>query len=160
MTAAASWLPDGDLRLEYRFTGNPAALRVPAPAPVAAADGLWQHTCCEAFVAAVDAVDYREFNLSPSTRWAAYRFAGYRQRDADWPVPGAPHIEFTPLDDGWRLVARVPAALLPEARQLAVSLTAVLESASGDLSYWALTHAGARPDFHLRSSFVLPLNRP
>jgi hypothetical protein len=33
----------------------------------------------------------------------------------------------------------------------------VIEDAQAQLSYWALRHAGARPDFHLADSFGLEI---
>jgi hypothetical protein len=44
-------------------------------------------------------------------------------------------------------------------RELEASLSAVIESSTGEISYWALKHAGAKPDFHDPASFVLPLQR-
>ncbi|MBL8399918.1 MAG: hypothetical protein JNL00_02570, partial [Candidatus Accumulibacter sp.] len=41
---------DGGLALAYCLRGDLARLRIPAPRPPEAADGLWEHTCFEAFV--------------------------------------------------------------------------------------------------------------
>lgn len=157
--AGAAIAGDGGLQLFYRIAGA-GTLRVPPAAPPAPADGLWQHTCCEAFVATVDATDYREFNLSPSGRWAVYRFTGYRERDAAWQSPTAPTITVRCDGDTLELVATLPAALLPAGDTLDLSLTVVTENLSGAMSHWALDHAGERPDFHQRSSFTLRLERP
>ena len=43
-------------------------------------DGLWEHTCFEAFIGCVDDAGYYEFNLSPSKDWQCYRFEAYRSR--------------------------------------------------------------------------------
>ena len=68
--------PDGrGLRVEYVLAGEIERLRIPALRPARAAERLWQHTCCEIFVARRGATGYREFNLSPSGEWAAYDFA-------------------------------------------------------------------------------------
>jgi hypothetical protein len=40
---------------------------------------------------------------------------------------------------------------------LEVSLTAVIEQVGEGVSYWALAHTGAEPDFHRRDSFWLRL---
>lgn len=42
------------------------------------ADGLWRHTCCEAFLAERGRPGYHEFSFAPSTEGAVYRFAAYR----------------------------------------------------------------------------------
>lgn len=143
------------MALCYRLRTAPNALRLPAPRPPAFADGLWQHTCCELFVA-VDAEKYREFNFSPSGEWAVYDFAGYRERiQSAIPVP--PQISLVQADAAVELRVLIPAALLPGGAALQVSLTAVLEAADGSKTYWALAHAAAQPDFHLRQSFTLTL---
>jgi hypothetical protein len=40
---------------------------------------------------------------------------------------------------------------------LRVGLSAVIEANDGTLSYWALKHPAAKPDFHHPDSFVLEL---
>ncbi len=144
----------GDIMLRYRVVAPSGLLRLPPPQPAGPADNLWQTTCCEAFIALPGVEDYLEFNLSPSGQWAVYRFASYRQRDMAFAPAAAPIIDFAPTAEGFTLLARLPATLLP-AGELAVSLTAVIETADGDNRYWALTHAGEQPDFHLAQSFTL-----
>src|SRR5262245_25644347 len=46
----------------------------------AMADRLWEHTCCEIFIARTGLPAYHEFNFSPSGEWAAYAFTAYRER--------------------------------------------------------------------------------
>jgi hypothetical protein len=66
------------LVLSYVVTGKMSDIRMPPVVPAARADELWQHTCFEAFVRASSGPSYYEFNFAPSTQWAAYEFAGYR----------------------------------------------------------------------------------
>jgi hypothetical protein len=40
---------------------------------------------------------------------------------------------------------------------LEISLTAVIDQVGQGVSYWALAHTGAEPDFHRRDSFGLRL---
>ncbi len=148
----------GDLALCYDVRGAADGMRIPAPRVSGASDGLWRHTCCEAFVAAVDGLEYREFNFSPSGEWAAYRFTAYRERDAGFVPPVAPQLDFRHTADGFHLHARIPGALLPPSGAWQVGLNAVIEAADGATSYWALAHAAAQPDFHHPQSFTLPLN--
>ena len=159
LTAGFAWLADGGLRLSYRLRGGIADLRIPEPTVPAQLDGLWQHTCCEAFVAEGDGSGYREFNLAPSGCWAAYRFTDYRQRDTGWQAAAAPHIVCRHDDASLWLTADIPAALLPS-NAAWLGLSAVIETRAGERSYWALRHAAPHPDFHLSASFTLPLNRP
>ncbi|WP_345532753.1 DOMON-like domain-containing protein [Viridibacterium curvum] len=154
--AGARCLADGALQLRFSVQGDAAGLRLPQPVAQAGfADGLWQHTCFEAFVGVAGSSAYREFNLSPSGQWAAYAFADYRQRDERWQAAQAPQFSVQRTDDGLTIDALIPAALLPVGEGVDISLTAVIEAADGHLGYWALSHAGERPDFHKRASFVL-----
>jgi hypothetical protein len=154
---AAEFSKNGDLHLRYRINGAPL---LPSAQSPAAADNLWQHTCCEAFVASAGEACYREFNLSPSSQWAAYRFTTYRQRDINFQPPVAPQISLTCLADGFELEAQIARELLPSGEFLEIGLTTVIESADGSKTYWALAHCAEQPDFHLRSSFTLRLPKP
>ena len=49
----------------------------------------------------------------------------------------------------------IPADLA--AAGLRLGLTAVIENAQRQLGYWALRHAGDRPDFHLPDSFEIEI---
>ena len=158
--SAQAWIaPTGDLELCFDLAGAIDALRIPPLTAPEACDGLWQHTCCEAFIRERGSSAYREFNFSPSRQWAAYDFLDYRQRDPDWQPPAAPEIRVTRSATGLRLDARVPAALLPPAPAWQLGLSVVAEATTGDLSYWALAHGSERPDFHHPASFVLDLSR-
>ena len=153
------WQTDGALCLSYRLEAPLDQLRLPQRTTPGPADNLWRHTCCEAFIAAVDGPAYREFNFSPSGQWAAYAFSAYRQRNADWKAPVAPTSGVNLQDSTMTLKATLPTTLLPAGR-LQLALSAVLEQQDGSISYWALQHPAAHPDFHHRDSFVLSLNRP
>ncbi|AXS80977.1 DOMON-like domain-containing protein [Dechloromonas sp. HYN0024] len=159
LEVTATHLADGGLILYYRLFGRPELIRTPAQKPPGPADGLWQHTCCEAFVAEAGTA-YREFNFSPSGQWASYRFTDYRKRDEVYAPAAQPHLAFSLLPDGFALQATIPATLLPVDERPDLGLTAIIEAADGSKSYWALTHCAAQPDFHLRQSFTLALNRP
>lgn len=140
------------LRLRYTLSGDTTALRIPAPTAPLPVDGLWQHTCFEAFVAAAEQPAYREFNFSPSSEWAAYRFLRERQRDAASealePVRLPPPLAET-SPGALVLTVHIPASALPRSpATLAIGLCAVIEERDGRLSYWALQHPGERPDFH------------
>lgn len=148
------------LAVRYRIEGDVAGLRIPAPRPPAPKDGLWAHTCFELFVGDADSARYREFNFSPSCEWAAYDFRSYRQRDAGQELAGdvdAPRIATTSGAASLEVEAFVPARRLPPVAiaTARLGLTAVIQTIDGALSYWALHHAGARPDFHDRDGFVL-----
>ena len=159
MTVTVDLDAAGQLTLRYHLAAHPADLRLPPPATPGAADGLWQTTCLEAFVATPVGEDYREFNFSPSGQWAVYRFSGYRQRDESFCPAGAPRLSLLAPPDHLVLEARLAADLLPAAAALHLGLSAVIEAADGGKSYWALRHDATQPDFHLRTSFTLDLKR-
>ena len=149
----------GGLELCFRVLGAPAAILLPSPQPSGPADELWQHTCCEAFVSTVNQKNYQEFNFSPSGQWAAYRFTDYRERDTSFSPAGAPIVALELQPNGFLLKAGLAPALLPADQTLQLGITAVIEAADGRKSYWALQHSAPQPDFHLRPSFTLTLNR-
>jgi hypothetical protein len=125
--------------LSYRVRG-PGPL-LPAPAAAERADDLWRHTCFELFIG-VGGEGYYEFNFSPSTQWAAYRFEGYREGRSDVTL-AAPAIER--LADGVRVTVDLSALPSGEWR---IGLSAVIEEADGTMSYWALAHPPGKADFH------------
>jgi len=145
------------LKLSYRLQGNIHALRIPGSVPAARRDGLWQHTCAELFVAVPDQEAYFEFNFSPSTEWAAYEFSAYRQQGVPAPALDPPLIvcEQQLQELMLQVDIAIPALIQSERWQLGLSM--VIEDAQGQLSYWALVHAGEHPDFHRRESFVLDI---
>ena len=143
----------GELSLRYILAADLGRLRIGAPRPAARVDGLWRHTCFELFVASGGPA-YREFNFSPSGEWAAYAFAAYRAGGS--PLDCAPpQIHCQRADEALVLEAHTTA--VPEG-PLQLGLSAVLEDSAGGLSYWALCHAAAKPDFHDRTSFTLALD--
>lgn len=145
------------LKLHYEVLGDIGRLLLPTPRPRGPADGLWQHTCFEAFFGATGGLSYREFNFAPSGQWAAYRFSTERQRDTQAEaaeIPVAMPIELQSMTDRLCLQAWLPLHALPDpASPWEVGLTAVIETTDGQLSYWALQHPGARPDFHHRGGW-------
>src|SRR5690349_9037515 len=66
------------LVLSYVVSGPIGDIRMPPVANAERGEELWRHTCFEVFVRDASGADYYEFNFAPSTRWAAYRFSGYR----------------------------------------------------------------------------------
>lgn len=151
----------GELKLTYRLTGDLDALKLPEPRPAMRTDGLWRHSCFEAFIGRACAPDYWEYNFSPSGAWAAYHFGAYREGMAPL-LKGAPPI-VTPrigiesielsvlLDLSW--LAKSSAGV-----GLRLGLAAVIEDKASVLAYWALKHPAEKPDFHHADSFVVELD--
>jgi hypothetical protein len=148
------------LAITYSIEGDLARVRVPPLRQPRIAHGLWQHTCCECFIALEGEPGYHEFNLAPSGEWAAYAFAKYREGAPIENEALNPKIAVRRVAERIELNASIPLERLSDmhARQrLALALSAVVEDEDGVLSYWALKHPAGKPDFHHRDSFVLEL---
>src|SRR5437899_7308837 len=124
------------LVLSYSVTGTMSDVRMPPVVPAARTDGLWQHTCFEAFVRAAAGSSYYEFNFAPSTQWAAYRFDSYRSgmRAAEIDAPSS---EVRSGPDSYTLEASLELDRLPVlSRQTSwrLGLSALIEDQSGGMS--------------------------
>jgi hypothetical protein len=154
--------PEGGLRLRYFLDGDVGAIALPAPAEPRQVDGLWQHTCFEAFIGGQGSRAYCEFNFSPSTEWAAYGFSGYRANMVPIEYTNPPTVAVSVTEDRIALEAVIPLEALlalPGDGTLLLGLAAVIEDKEGNLSYWALAHRAERPDFHSPAGFVLEIER-
>jgi hypothetical protein len=152
--------PSDSLTFRYVLRAHMLHVRVPSAASPTRADGLWAHTCFEAFIAPAAGAAYYELNFSPSRQWAIYSFEGYRQGRSPVDVAVAPKLTVRAFDDRLELDATVGLADLKglrAARTLKLAVTAVVEDDSGTLSYWALKHAPGKPDFHHPEGFALEL---
>jgi hypothetical protein len=113
----------------------------------------------EFFLAQPGSPSYREFNLSPSGHWNVYRFESYREgmREEER-VPGLP---FRVTRDGERLrlflETDIGKLLIRPVGEIEAGICAVLRSAAGGASHWALAHPCPRPDFHHRGGFLLKI---
>lgn len=151
------------LRFTYRAVGDMGKLIIPAQSAARRADRLWEHTCFEAFLRAGIESAYYEFNFSPSGEWAVYAFRGYREAAPALDDGAAPEIVVRRYSDRLELDAVVRLDRLPAlggASLLRIGLSAVIEASDGALSYWALKHPAAKPDFHHADSFALELALP
>jgi hypothetical protein len=154
--------PEGGLRLRFFLDGDVSAIAMPRPTEARQSDGLWQHTCFEAFIGGQGARAYCEFNFSPSTEWAAYGFSAYRAGMVPLQYSTPPSVAVSVTDDRLALEAVIPLEALlalPGDGTLLVGLAAVIEDHQGQLSYWALAHRAEKPDFHSAAGFVLEIER-
>ena len=152
--------PGDKLLLAYRLTGEIAALRFPDPRPPTRTDGLWRHSCFEAFIGSGSG-EYWEYNFSPSGAWAAYHFSAYREGMAPLMKGAPPAIQVNSSEDILSLDVTVDLAWLARSAAgagLRLGLTAVTEDRARVLTYWALKHPAEKPDFHHADGFVIPLD--
>jgi hypothetical protein len=143
----------GSLVLSYVVSGRIGDLRIPPIVAAMRADELWQHTCFEAFVRSLAGPGYYEFNFSPSTQWAVYKFSDYRSGMRVATEIAAPRIEVRSTAQSYTLQAalELDGVSLP----WRIGLSAVLEETNGDKSYWALAHPPGKADFHHADCFAL-----
>jgi predicted GIY-YIG superfamily endonuclease len=148
------------LNLSYVVCARIDKLVLPKVALPARTDGLWQTTCFEVFIRLAEDKSYIEFNASPSSQWAAYRFDDYRAGMAKLPIETAPEIGNDASESHFAL--EVTYDLLPEwaGQPLELGLSAVIEESDGTKSYWALAHPPGAPDFHHGDCFALQLAAP
>lgn len=149
----------GRLHLGFVLTGALARLTLPPPTAPLRRDELWRTTCFEAFVGRTDEAGYCEYNVSPSTEWASYRFDGYRQGMRPLETR-APSVAVNRTDE--RLELQVDLHLPDDLADgaLRLGLSAIIEASGGEKSYWALAHPPGKPDFHHADCFAARLAAP
>ena len=160
IAAEAQFTARASLCCRSSLRGATAQLRLPQARAGRRADGLWRHTCFEAFVGAEGAAGYYEFNFSPALDWAAYRFDDYRTGMSAATLERAPGLQVRRSSDALELTATVHLqglALLCDAPALRLALAAVIEENDARLGYWALRHPPGNPDFHHPEGFTLEL---
>jgi hypothetical protein len=132
---------------------------------------LWKKTCFELFLGDPSSERYWEWNFAAHGGWAAFSFAGPRQRaphearrDAG---PRSLSVEAAPLKDGvLRLQTEIDLSFSPflswaclsgsRPANIEISLNAISEDTAGERIHWGLRHANSGcADFHLRQNFVL-----
>lgn len=161
--AVANGTDAGELHFRYVVHGPLDRICLPSPGALRRDDRLWEHTCAEAFVAAEGTPGYVELNVSPSRAWAAYAFTAYRERAAVSARLFEPRITVQRDRDALTLDVDVTLTeLSPSSRDAGfrIGLSMVVEETDGRLSYWALRHPSAQPDFHHPDGFVLRLAPP
>jgi len=148
-------IPTDRLMLRWKISGD-SDLLVPSFGGRGRADELWKTTCFELFLMGRDGA-YREFNFSPSGRWAASEFSSYRDGMKEYEPLKWPEIESQEGSGVTVLTAFLDGAELAGMER--AGLSAVVEEEGGALSYWALAHkADGQLDFHDPACFALALD--
>jgi hypothetical protein len=150
---------NSQLSITYVLLGPLSKLAVPLSSKVPSRrKSLWKETCFEFFIATGDSPHYWEFNLSPSGHWNVYRFLSYRQGMQEEPAFDSLPLALKERPHALELSLLVDLGRIIRAGQtLRVGVAAVIKTAGGRRSYWALTHHGPDPDFHLRDSFLIKI---
>jgi hypothetical protein len=148
------------LSLFYQIAGPSDTLELPpvSDRPSRKHD-LWQTTCFEFFLGMVGSTPYWEFNLSPCGDWNVYHFDNYRRGMQEEAAIATLPYRVTCDAAAVKLNLSLDLSLLTLPKQpLQLAITAVIkttEQYGGSISYWALAHTAAQPDFHQRNSFTL-----
>jgi hypothetical protein len=149
----------GILSIEYQLVGNLTQLEIATPAASPTRKfHLWEATCFEFFVGSPGDRNYWEFNLSPAGDWNVFHLDDYRQglrdelafRSLPFKVEQAANSLSLALDFDLSKIISIEA-------QIEVSVTTVIKTFQGEISYWALTHSGSEADFHRRDSFMIKI---
>jgi len=140
----------GEMLLRWRIVGAQDVI-FPPYSGSGRADDLWKTTCCEMFID-LGGGAYREFNFSPSGRWAAYDFASYRVPLGNTELRDSPVVSFERGSEIAVATVKVPVKALAGARH--GTFAAVIEENGGVTSFWANAHRQADPDFHDASCFT------
>jgi hypothetical protein len=145
------------LRFGFILSGDVEKIKIPNfSRPLKREEDLWKTTCFEAFISTPGSKSYWELNFSPSGAWNCYRFDDYRQGMRAEPCAQSVEIQPRAGFRGYQLHAAIDlSSVLATKELLEISLTAVVDGE--EQTYWALKHAGTKPDFHLRESFVVEL---
>ena len=143
---------DSWCRATFIVTGDMARIAIPAKAQPGRTDNLWKTTCFEIFWQPESGTYYREFNLSPSTRWACYDFDDFRLNSRDAPA----EVDIACTHDAHELVltAEIRSELPTPA---AVALNGIVEDRDGNIQFWALAFQDGKPEFHSTSCRKLHL---
>lgn len=155
---SVGWSMEGQSRLRIDYhVDDPECLIRWHDSGSGRTDGLWQHSCLEAFVASPKTPVYAEFNLARSGAWAAYAFDAYRAGMRDMAMEEEPQI----ITDAAGLSA-VTLGLSGLVSQIGappwrLAITAVIEARDGSKSYWSLAHPPGKPDFHHADCFAVQL---
>lgn len=140
---------------EFRLDGRIDAIVVPPHQMAQRRDNLWQTTCFEIFWQPIGGTHYREFNLSPSSCWAAYDFDAFREGMRDAPVNAIALA--CSHSDGELVLKAAIAADLPDPAQ--VALNAIVEHHDGSKQFWALAFPPGKPEFHSEACRQIILER-
>lgn len=121
---------------------------------------LWKTTCFETFFGVSGSEAYWELNLSTGGSWNFYSFDAYRNTSEPREDQRVTKIGFVKAHEDetiTRLEIKFPIQSLNLKGKLEVSLNSVIEFKNKEKAYYALKHAGDKPDFHQRDLFICSL---
>jgi hypothetical protein len=157
-----AWVEVGVLKVAFELTGDLEKVLTSSPQEIPArVIGLWESTCFEMFIKNKNSEEYFEFNCSSANNWNVFYFQKQKAALKEF-LPIASLASSSVQNKGslrvsfWIDLERFPTSFWKDG-QMNLGLTTVLESDSGELSYWALRHIDTRANFHMEKSFIYQL---
>ncbi len=151
INASIEATPSG-CRAVFRAMGDLDAIIIPEITEPVRMDNLWRTSCFEIFWQPDGGAYYREFNLSPSTRWACYDFDDFRLNSRNAPADVA--IQYRREGDTLVVEAEIVSELPVPAD---VALNGIIEDKQGNIQFWALAFPAGKPEFHSKVCRALHL---
>jgi hypothetical protein len=148
----------GRLSIEYQLSGDLTQVEIAPPVSPSRKLELWEATCFEFFLGVPGDRHYWEFNLSPAGDWNIFHLDDYRQGLRN--ELAFTSLPFTVEQQANSLLLALEfdlSQIVSVDRSIEVSITTVIRSVGGEISYWALTHGGLEADFHRRDSFIVKM---
>lgn len=120
--------------------------------------GLWEKTCFELFIKN-QLGQYIEFNFSPTFEWNCFYFNKKGDALAEYQLMQMPVTDILLSEDHFLHFSVIKKEYLPKGffdsqNELHAGITSVIKEKNGSMSYWALSHADSKPNFHDFRSFV------
>ncbi|WP_017655804.1 DOMON-like domain-containing protein [Fortiea contorta] len=150
---------DNHLAIEYTISGDLKEIIIASPTDTPTRKHeLWENTCFEFFLGVKNSTQYWEFNFSPSGDWNVYRFDDYRQGMREETAWTQLPFSVQNLADSLAIALQINLnQILSPTQAIEVAITTVIQHKDSKITYFALTHQGAEPDFHRRDSFTIEL---
>lgn len=121
-------------------------------------DRLWEQTCFECFISPEKGSAYWEFNLSPAGHWNVYRFDSYRTGMRREKAYGSLPIQTQSSAGSFQISCDIDLSVIRlHQEKIRMGVCAVVKMTSSEITYWALHHAGTKPDFHKSETFKLTI---
>jgi hypothetical protein len=148
------------LTIQYLLLGGTGKILLPerSRSPMRK-NGLWATTCFEFFLAQHNDPQYWEFNLSPSGDWSLYHMDAYR-RVGFREEMSIQRLQFEVRHQAGCVSLNASLDLSPliqEGQPIELAVSSVLQTIDKHETFWALVHPEAKPDFHIRDSFLIQL---
>jgi hypothetical protein len=156
------WVEVGVLKVAFELTGDLEKVLTSSPEEIPSrVIGLWKSTCFEMFIKNKKSEEYFEFNCSTANNWNVFYFPKQKAALKEFlPIANLASSSVQNKDSitvsFWIDLVKFPTSFWIEG-EMNCGLTTVLESDSGELSYWALKHLDTKPNFHMEKSFIYQL---